>query len=180
MKFLYEKIKEERTKRKMTLKELSKFANVSTGLISSIERGVVNPSIDVVIKICSSLHLNPTELIHSASGKGDLMIMKRKDQYGIVDDKSSSFVVTPIGLHELKNAVLLTYINPKEEFGRKHISYDTAELILVLNGKVKLIYGEDEHILGVGDSAYFSADRMHYIKNLSGGQAVLVWCVFNK
>jgi transcriptional regulator with XRE-family HTH domain len=180
MKFLYEKIKEERTKRKMTLKELSKFANVSTGLISSIERGVVNPSIDVVIKICSSLHIDPTELINPVGSKGELMIMKRKDQYGIIDHKSSSFVVTPIGLQQAKNAVLLTYINPKEEFGRKHISYDTAELILVLNGKVKLFYGEEEYILEVGDSAYFNADRIHYIKNLSAGKATLVWCVFNK
>lgn len=164
----------------MTLKELSKFANVSTGLISSIERGVVNPSIDVVIKICSSLHIDPTELIHPASSQGDLMIMRKKDQYGIVDDKSSSFVVTPIGLHQVKNAVLLTHINPKEEFGRKHISYDTAELIVVMNGKVKLHYGEGEHILETGDSAYFSADQIHYIKNLCGKKAVLVWCVFNK
>jgi quercetin dioxygenase-like cupin family protein len=164
----------------MTLKELSKFANVSTGLISSIERGVVNPSIDVVIKICSSLDIDPTELMHPAGSKGQLIIMKRKDQYGIVDDKSSSFVVTPIGLHQAKNAVLLTYINPKEEFGRKHISHDTSELIVVLNGKVKFHYGKDEYILDVGDSAYFSADNIHYIRNLSSEKAILVWCVFNK
>ena len=149
------------------------------GLISSMERGLVNPSIDVVIKICRSLDMDPTHLIDIES-KGQLIVIKRKDQYGIVDDKSSSFVVTPIGLHQVKNAVLLTHINPKKEFGRKHISNDTAELILVLNGKVQLIYGEDEHILEAGDSAYFSADRMHYVKNLSGRKAVLVWCVFNK
>jgi len=179
MKFLYKRIKEERKKRNMTLKELSRLSEVSTGLISSMERGVVNPSIDVVIKICRSLHIDPAHLIDAGS-KGELIITKRRDQYGIVDNKSSSFVVTPIGLQQAKNAVLLTYINPKEEFGRKHISYDTAELILVLNGKVKLFYGEEEYILEVGDSAYFSADRIHYIKNLSAGKATLVWCVFDK
>jgi uncharacterized cupin superfamily protein len=112
--------------------------------------------------------------------KGQLIITKRKDQYGIVDSKSNSFIVSPIGLQQAKIAVLLTYISPKEEFGRKHISYDTAELILVLNGKVKFFYGEDEYILDTGDSVYFSADRIHYVKNLSRKKAVLVWCVFNK
>jgi transcriptional regulator with XRE-family HTH domain len=179
MKFLFEKIKEERKRKNMTLKELSRLSEVSTGLISSMERGVVNPSIDVVIKVCRSLNIDPANLMDIGS-KDQLIITKRKDQYGIVDNKSNSFVVTPIGLQQAKITVLLTYINPKEEFGRKHVSYDTAELILVLNGKVKLFYGEDEYILDSGDSAYFSADRIHYIKNLSAGKATLIWCVFDK
>lgn len=163
----------------MTLKELSKLSNVSTGLISSMERGVVNPSIDVVIKICQSLNIDPTHLIDTGS-KGKLIIMKRKDQYGMVDNKSKSFIVSPTGFRGVKSAVLVTYVNPDEEFGRKHISYDTSELIVVLDGKVKLYYGENEYILDIGDSAYFSADNIHYIKNLSKEKAVLVWCVFNK
>lgn len=180
MAFLYKKIKEERKKRNMTLKELSRKSSVSSGLISSIERGIVNPSIDVVIRICKSLNIHPTRIINPGDSKGQLVITKRKDQYSIVDDKSSSFIVTPIGLQQAKNAVLVTYVNPKEEFGRKHISYDTAELIVVVNGKVRLYCGEDSYVLEVGDSAYFSADRIHYIKNLSGKKSVLVWCVFNK
>lgn len=179
LKFLYERIKEERKRKNMTLTELSRLSEVSTGLISSMERGVVNPSIDVVMKICRSLNIDPTNLM-DIERKGQLIITKRKDQYGIVDSKSSSFVASPIGLQQAKIAVLLSYINPKEEFGRKHVSYDTGELILVLNGKVKFFYGDDEYILDAGDSVYFSADRMHYIKNLSAGKTKLVWCVFNK
>ncbi|HAX99101.1 MAG TPA: hypothetical protein DCY12_09520 [Candidatus Atribacteria bacterium] len=179
MKFLYKKIKEERKARDMTLKELSRLSKVSAGLISSLERGGVNPSIDVLIKICRSLKIDLTNLIYTGN-KGELIITKRKDQYGIADYKSKSFIVSPTGFQKTKNAVLVTYINPKEEFGRKHISYDTAELIVVLDGKVKLHYGENEYILEIGDSAYFSADNIHYIKNLSKKTSVLVWCVFNK
>jgi transcriptional regulator with XRE-family HTH domain len=179
MKFLYERIKEERKRKNMTLKELSRLSGVSTGLISSMERGSVNPSIDVVIKICGSLNIDPTNLI-GIEPKGQLIITKRKDQYGIVDTKSTSFLASPIGLQQAKIAVLLSYINPKEEFGRKHVSNDTLELILVLSGKVKFFYGDGEYILDVGDSVYFSADRMHYVKNLSARRSKLVWCVFNK
>ena len=179
MKFLYERIKEERKRKNMTLTELSRLSEVSTGLISSMERGVVNPSIDVVLKICRSLNIDPTNLI-DIERKGQMVITKRKEQYGIVDSKSTSFVVSPVGLQQDKIAVLLSYINPKEEFGRKHVSFDTVELILVLNGKVKFFYGDDEYILDAGDSVYFSADRMHYIKNLSARKTKLVWCVFNK
>jgi transcriptional regulator with XRE-family HTH domain len=179
MKFLYKRIKEERKRKSMTLKELSRLSKVSTGLISSMERGVVNPSIDVVIKICGSLNINPAHLIDTGS-KGGLIIMKRRDQFGIVDNKSKSFIVSPTGFRGVKNAVLVTYVNPDGEFGKKHISYDTTELIVVLGGKIKLFYGGNEHILEIGDSAYFSADNIHYIKNLSGEKAVLVWCVFNK
>ncbi len=180
MDFLYKKIKEERKNRNMTLKDLAMKSNVSSGLISSIERGIVNPSVDVVIRICESLNIHLTHIINPGDSKGELVIMRRKDQYGIADNKSSSFIVSPIGLQRAKNAVLLTYVNPKEEFGRKHISYDTTELVVVLNGKVKFYYGEDEYVLDAGDSAYFGADRIHYIKNLSEKKAALVWCVFNK
>ncbi len=163
----------------MTLKELSRLSNVSTGLISSMERGVVNPSIDVIIKICRSLKIDPAHLIDTGS-KGELIIMKRKDQYVMADNKSKSFIVSPTGFRRLKSAVLVTYVNPGEVFGRKHISYDTAELIVVLSGKIKFYYGENEYILGNGDSAYFSANNIHYIKNLSEEKAVLIWFVFNK
>jgi transcriptional regulator with XRE-family HTH domain len=180
MKFIFNKIKEERKRKKVTIKELSKISGVSIGLISSIERGIINPSIEVVMKICKALEIHPIEIIDHRDIKSRFIVTKRKDQYCIQDGKNISFLATPIGLQKIRDAVLITYLSPKGEFGRKHISYDTDELIAVVKGKIKLYYGEEEHILRAGDSAFFSADKIHYIKNLSKGNSILVWCVFNK
>ena len=58
MHFLYAKIRAEREARKLTIKELSRICNVSPGMISSVERGLVNPSIDVLFRICNVLQVS--------------------------------------------------------------------------------------------------------------------------
>lgn len=178
--FLYKKIREERIKKNITLKELSKKSRVSQGLLSSIERGIVNPSIDVVIKICKALNIHPNHIIKIGKTNGEIAILRRKDQFGIKEKKSESYIVSPIGLQKNKNIILLTYLNQNEEFGRKHISYNTSELIFVINGKIKLYYGDNEYTLKEGDSAYFSANKIHYVKNLYKGKSVLIWSVYEK
>lgn len=177
MKFIYKKLKEERKKRNMIIKEVSELSGVSQGMISSIERGIVNPSVDVLLKICRTLELNLNHVLHLASSQGEIFVLRRQDQYTMEDERGRSFFASPV-FQKGGHTVLVTYVNPNNEFGRKHISYDTNELIIVMAGKVLFHYGEEETVLEAGDSVYFSANQIHYVENLYDSIATLVWCVF--
>lgn len=49
------KLKEVRLMRKISIKEVSKITGINRDRISLIERGIVNPSFDTVVKIADAL-----------------------------------------------------------------------------------------------------------------------------
>ena len=58
-----ENIRLQRLKRRLTQEKLAEMSGLSTKYINSIETGKVNPSIAVVVSICSSLNIDLNKII---------------------------------------------------------------------------------------------------------------------
>lgn len=56
-------IKEERLKKRLTQKELSRLSGISQSHISDIENDVKSPTIRTIEKIASALKINPLDLL---------------------------------------------------------------------------------------------------------------------
>lgn len=56
-------IKEERLKKRLTQKELSRLCGISQSHISDVENGVKSPTIRTIEKIANSLKINPLDLL---------------------------------------------------------------------------------------------------------------------
>jgi len=147
-------------------------------MISSVERGSVNPSIDVILRLCKSLGIDFNSLIHD-DRQPQVAITRRDNHYSIVDENAKSYLVSPL-FGRGNCAVLVSYLNPKKQMGRGHVSPNTYELIVVVKGKVVFLYGDEEFTLEAGDSVYFHANCLHFVRNISSQQAVLVWLVFSE
>ena len=179
MHFLYAKIRAEREARKLTIKELSRICNVSPGMISSVERGLVNPSIDVLFRICNVLQVSVDFFLPQLNDSEKTTIFKKKEQYVSINPTSKTYFTSPL-FEKLGHSVLLIYLNKNAEYGRRHIVPDSTELILVIKGSVIFYYMGKEHVLEQGDSAYFSAGSLHYVKNCTSEEVILVWCLFKQ
>lgn len=177
MELLYEKLRQVRKEKGITIKALSKLSGVSIGMISAVERGHVNPSVDVVLRLCSSLGIDFNNILHSEGLKEEIVITRKDDHYCIMDHEGTSYLVSPL-FNKAKCAVLLCYLNPGGRIGRGHISPDTYELIVVVDGSAFFVYGDREFTLKKGDSVYFRASQLHFVKNVSDKMAILVWLVF--
>ena len=94
--FLYKKLKQERKEKNLTIKELSEQSNVSAGMISSIERGLVNPSVDLLFKISNVLGLPVDHFLPSVKDRHELFILKRQDQYYMSDENGYSYFASPV------------------------------------------------------------------------------------
>jgi len=178
MELLFEKLRQERKARNLTINQLSKLSNVSPGMLSSIERGIVTPSVDVLFRICNALQLSidyflPVRDNHLASPS----ILRRKDQYFLKGKQSRSHFVSPL-YEKHGHTVLLVYLEPGAEYGRKHKTHETNELIVVVEGGLIFHYGESEYELEEGDSVYFSSANLHYVTNSQDAKTTLVWCIF--
>lgn len=56
-------IKEERLKKRLTQKELSRLSGISQAHISDVENDVKSPTIRTIEKIASALKINPLDLL---------------------------------------------------------------------------------------------------------------------
>jgi len=177
MGFFHGKLREERKARDLTIKQLSEMSRVSAGMVSSIERGIVNPSVDVLFRICNALNLTIDHFLQNPGDRNGLYILKKSEQYFMENKTSFTYFVSPL-FEQRGHSVFVTNLKQGGEYGRKHISHEINELIVVIDGKLVLHYGESEFTLEKGDSAYFGANHIHYVKNPFSETAILVWCIF--
>ena len=63
---LGKRIKEARTKNKLTQAKLAELCNVSHNHLACIEIGKTHPSLLLLIDICNILHVSPTELLQDS------------------------------------------------------------------------------------------------------------------
>ncbi|MFP3918652.1 XRE family transcriptional regulator [Lysinibacillus telephonicus] len=166
-------IKKERKKQGLTLEELASRSGVSRSMLSMIERGEKNPSIQVASQIAEGLDVTISYLLGEHQSKEVYVI--RSEQQLVYKDES-----TGIERHLLSPSFpskgvefILNIIPPKQETGvfPAHKS-GVKEYIYVALGKLQIELGNDSetYVLEKGDSIYFEADVTHRFINLSEGE----------
>ncbi|WP_051382133.1 MULTISPECIES: helix-turn-helix domain-containing protein [Sediminibacillus] len=61
---LGKRLRQRRTERNMTLRELGNMADLDDNYIGKIERGQKNPSVYIIVKLCDPLDLNLHFFLH--------------------------------------------------------------------------------------------------------------------
>lgn len=56
-------LREIREKKKLSMSKLAKMSGVSKGTLSNIERGVIDPKLSTVLKLCRALRIDFNELV---------------------------------------------------------------------------------------------------------------------
>ena len=70
------KLKQLRTEKKLSIAELSKLSDVSTGLISQIERDLVVPSVTSLWRLAQALDTNINYFFHEEPQEEQMIIRK--------------------------------------------------------------------------------------------------------
>lgn len=163
-------IKKERKKQGLTLEELAARSGVSKSMLSMIERGEKNPSIQVASQIAEGLEVTISYLLGEQQKKEVYII--RSGQQLVYKDES-----TGIKRHLLSPSFpakgiefILNVIPPMQETGAFPAHKNgVKEYIYVAQGnlKIELANQGEVYVLEKGDSFYFEADVTHRFINLS-------------
>ncbi|MDP5276252.1 helix-turn-helix domain-containing protein [Chengkuizengella axinellae] len=164
------KVKTLRKSRDMTLKELSILSNVSSSMLSQIEREEKNPTIQVACQIAEALNTTLSYLLDEQEDK-DIILLKKAQRPIYVDEKSGfqRHLLSP-SLSSQGIEFILNIIPPFSESGvfPAH-KVGVKENIYISKGRldVELGGGSFSVELVEGDSFYFAADTEHRFINLS-------------
>lgn len=153
-----------RTERNLTLGQLSKISGVSKAMLSDIEKGQSNPTVNTIWKIANGLNVPYTRLMEET--EKDMTVI-RKNEISIQTDEHEHYRIycyfknTPVRNFEF------FYVELDAHSSNVTVGHSakTEEYIYVISGELVLQTETTEHILGEGDALVFDSSVRHTYLN---------------
>ncbi|ALG09555.1 XRE family transcriptional regulator [Kibdelosporangium phytohabitans] len=158
-----ERIRELRTARSMTATELARAADVSVGMISQVERGITDPSLETVRRIAKVLD-TPVFSLFRESGAEPVAVV-RKDRRMTVRSPHSEIVYERVSAGAGRVEVLEGVLEPGAASSDPGWTHPSDECVVVLTGRLVVEVNDDRFVLKAGDSATFDSRNPHRYLN---------------
>ena len=164
------KIKSLRLKCNLTQEELADRCELSKGFISQLENDYTSPSIETLNDIVTALGSNLKQFFDD---KQEKIVFAKEDHFQREDEDSTvTWLVTNSQKNEMEPILVELKPNGISESDMPH---EGEEFGYVLDGELTLVIADKEMTCKKGDSFYFAADKVHYIKNTSNHTAKFLW-----
>jgi transcriptional regulator with XRE-family HTH domain len=177
-------IRQLRTRRGVTAKTLAEKIGVSPSLISKVESGSVNPSVDVLRRITMELHTTLADLMDPQPQPipAEASVRRSRPRIAVVKANERKLLRVP------RSGMLFQLLTPDvqgaaefvlielepDEGGHKPYAHDSGEeSVLVLEGTLVVYIEGEPYRLDAGDSLTFDATLPHLYRN--EGDVKSVW-----
>ena len=173
-----EKIKTLRKSKKLNIADLAKKSELSSGLISQIERNMVTPSIASLYKIAKALDTSVGSLLEEEPSLDKNPIVKKGERKRLMASSNDAFyeLLSP-DLNNRKIEFLHITIKVGEQSYNELVAHEGEECGLVLKGRLMVKMKDTEYILEEGDSIYFDSTIPHRYVNVGDEECVSVWAM---
>ncbi|AIW85242.1 MULTISPECIES: helix-turn-helix domain-containing protein [Bacillus cereus group] len=158
-----------RKKNNMTIREFADYAGISTSLISQIERGHANPSLNVLELIAKALNV-PLFTLFINDIDTDSLISKKKDRKKVYRENNDHIVYDVLTPDFMKARIemLMMDLNGYANTTESHYSHeDKEEIAVVMKGEVYVELEGNEYFLEEGDVVRIPPNVKHRFLNKS-------------
>ncbi len=168
------RIKQKRSERKMTLRDVAQKAGVSPALISDIERGRTSPTINSLSKISKALDAPIVHFIEDDSA-AEIVVTTPKDRVTVISDLGDA-ELSAISSGFTSSLLDVIEVQYQEGFISRELMVHHGEKCgLVLEGEIAVdIVGRTLRVKS-GSAIHFHADRPHSVTNLAAGISRVLW-----
>lgn len=152
--------------------ELARAAGVSRGLISQIELDRANPSIETLRKIAAALD-SPIASFFDDAPAGGVVVRKRERKTMRIPRSGLVYQLLTPDLNRQIEFILIE-LEPGQGETRVPMGHPGEEAALVLEGRLHVWIGDEEHVLEAGDSIAFNSGIPHRVENHGPERTTLV------
>ena len=145
----------------LKLTEAAEQTGISKSTLSRLETGQRRPSLELLLPL-AQLYRVPLDELVGAPEVGDPRVRLRPRT---INGRTVLPLTRPGGLQAWKIVVPATQANPSLR------SHDGFEWLYVLSGKMRLIIGDQDLVLGVGEAAEFDTQVPHWFGSTGDGPA---------
>lgn len=157
------RIREFRLSQQMTLRKLAERSQVSPGLISQVERGITDPSLESLRRIAKVLGV-PLFRLFQESDDEAIAVIRQKDRLRISSPHATvTYTRASPGRRQLE--VLEGSLEPGATSADAPRSHPAEECVVVLAGRLTVEVGATTLFLEIGDSCYYASEIPHRFRN---------------
>jgi transcriptional regulator with XRE-family HTH domain len=155
------RLRQIRAHREITLMELSARTGISKSTLSRLENGQRRPTLELLLLLAQAYRVPLDDLV-GAPDVGDPRIRLKPRK---VKGRTVLPLTRPGGVQAWKILIPTTQSTPNLR------THDGYEWLYVLSGRMRLILGEDDNVLGVGEAVEFDTTRPHWFGSTGDGPA---------
>lgn len=158
------RIRRLREERGFTLSGFAKAVGVSGGLVSQVERGLTDPSLETLRRVSAVLQVPMFSLFQEEVDGEPVRVVRHDNRMCIRSPRGEitySRVSAGAGALEVLEGTLHSGGASSEEFW----SHPSEECALVLTGELTVQVGESQWVLAEGDSCSFDSRLPHRYRN---------------
>ena len=177
---LGDKIKTLRKKMGMTQKELAEQVGLTPSFISQLEKNLISPSLDSLLKLSEKLNTQPIYFLADVeSGPLQKMVIKPGERQDIQlpalkgKDIKLQLLVSDV-LNRRMEPHLLT-MKEGSAIGRHFYGHKGDESAYVIEGELEVEIQDEKQIVRQGDSLYIDSTFPSKWANVGKGDAVILW-----
>jgi transcriptional regulator with XRE-family HTH domain len=167
------KIRQIRNENKLTLEEVARRTGFTKGYLSMLESGKKFPPIATLSKIAQALSVDMAAFFKKKDPAENITLVREREREAVVRDGTlfgyQYESIAPTKRLKKMEPFIITLPCKSKEGDR--FDHEGEELLYVLSGKVKFLYGDKEYLLNKGDSIYFDASIAHRGEGAGGKTA---------
>ncbi len=150
-----------RERRGVTLTEVARLTGISKSTLSRLENGQRRPSLELLLPLAQTYRVPIDDLV-GAPEVGDPRIRLKPRR---VNGRTVLPLTRPGGVQAWKIVIPTTQSEPKPR------THDGFEWLYVLSGRMRLVMGDQDVVLGVGEAAEFDTLVPHWFGSTGDGPA---------
>lgn len=170
------RLKHARMARGLRLKDVGKAAHCSESLVSKLENNRIQPSLNVLYRICEALGLTFGELFATPEPQG---IVREGERVVVELDhvRRGQGIRLERLIPQSRGHLLQGYVHVVAPGGGSEglITHEGEEVAYVLEGEVEILLGEDVYRLGAGDSFCYRSEVPHGYRNVGAGESRIIF-----
>jgi transcriptional regulator with XRE-family HTH domain len=169
---LGEKIRQKRLESSLSLKELAEKTGLTPGFLSQVERELAEPSITSLRKIAEALNVPIFYFLMDETEKNPVV---RKNQRQILKFPDSHLIFELLSPDlNRKIEMMMARLEPGATTCDEPLTHYGEEVILVIQGEMKIQVGDEIYFLEEGDSIYYFSSVPHKIWSIGKTDLVFV------
>lgn len=171
------RVKELRKKKGLSILQLSESCDVSTGMISQIERNLVVPTVITIWRIAQALDTNISYFFDEQK-QNDRTIIRKGEHKTIIMNKGNGLYQMLSSEHKnhLLDFVKIT-LKSGQEYDTNDLHHEGEECGYILSGTMTVRLNGENYELFEGDSIYFDSNIPHKYMNLHDEDCISIWAM---
>ncbi|HNR12762.1 MAG TPA: XRE family transcriptional regulator [Thermodesulfobacteriota bacterium] len=171
MERLGQKIRERRKLKGLTLRELSGLLGISPSTLHKIEKGVLSPTVILMLEICHALD---TPIYTFVRDKKKVFVhIKKDEQKELTANGLAVKLVADNGL--ISDDISFNIVGCKKGEGLKKHTFPSYVFSYILRGKIRISFNNDVYEADAGDAVYYDGSFPHKTEALTDADLILLY-----